>query len=247
MSHAARERTLGVVQEYLEYVTHIALSSPWLLGVIVAMAVVDALLPVVPSEALIIGAGVAAAAGQQDLLVVIGAAALGSFIGEVAGYVIGRALGPAVRGRLGGGRAAAYDRVSALLTRRGGTVVLTARFLPGGRTVATLVAGAMNYPTGRFLAFTALGTPLSAGWTAVLGYLGGATFAENPLYGLAFGLSLGTAVGLLLGAVQKISARRAAARPDPAPVTVVIPQQRVPDGTESGAEPVRVLTGAAAS
>ncbi|MCO1660641.1 DedA family protein [Pseudonocardia humida] len=247
MPGAGARRTLEYVQEYLEYVTQIALASPWLLGVIVAMAVVDALLPVVPSEALIIGAGVAAAGGQQDLLVVIGAAALGSFIGEVAGYVIGRALGPAVRGRLGGGRAAAYDRVAALLARRGGTVVLTARFLPGGRTVATLVAGAMTYPTGRFLAFTALGTPLSAAWSAVLGYLGGATFAQNPLYGLAFGLSLGTVAGLVLGAVPKLRARRAATRPAPAPVAVVVPQQRVPEGDAGGVEPVRVLTGAAAS
>ncbi|WP_214404940.1 DedA family protein [Pseudonocardia lacus] len=241
MSRAGSKRTLEYVQEYLEYVTHIALASPWLLGVIVAMAVVDALLPVVPSEALIIGAGVAAAAGQQDLLVVIGAAALGSFIGEVAGYGIGRVLGPSVRGRLRGGRAAAYDRVAALLARRGGTVVLTARFLPGGRTVATLVAGAMTYPTGRFLAFTALGTPLSAAWSAVLGYAGGATFAENPLYGLAFGLSLGTLAGLALGAVPKLRARRAARRPDP--VVVPVPRQRSADEVE----PVRVLTGAAAS
>jgi len=214
------------------------------------MAVVDALLPVVPSEALIIGAGVAAAAGQQDLLVVIGAAALGSFIGETAGYVIGRALGPSVRGRLGGGRRVAYDRVAALLTRRGGTVLLTARFLPGGRTVATLVAGAMNYPTGRFLTFTALGTPLSAAWSAVLGFLGGAAFAENPLFGLAFGLSLGTVAGLLLGALPKLRARRAD-RPDPVLLSIPVPRDgadnSVDSSVDSGVGPVRVLTGAARS
>jgi membrane-associated protein len=225
------------VQDYLEYLTQLALGSPWLLAVIVAMAVVDALLPVVPSEALIIGAGVAAAAGQQDLLVVIGAAALGSFIGETAGYLIGRAFGPAVRGRFapGGQKAAAYDRISALLAARGGTVLLTARFLPGGRTVAALTAGAMRYPTGRFLGFTALGTPLSAGWQAVLGYLGGATFAENPLFGLLFGLSLGTVAGLGVGAVQRLRARSAARAAEPA------------TGSTPAPEPLRVLTGAATS
>jgi membrane-associated protein len=234
-----RRRNLGVVQEYLESVTQLALASPWLLAVIVAMAVVDALLPVVPSEALIIAAGVSAAAGEQHLLVVIGAAALGSFIGETAGYLIGRGLGPAVRGRFerDGARAAAYDRIAGLLDRRGGAVLLTARFVPAGRTVATVTAGAMRYPTGRFLAFTALGTPLSAGWSAVLGYLGGATFAENPLFGLAFGLGLGTVAGLVLGAVQR---RRLAAtgRPDlPAGAPTALPE----------VEPARVLTGAAAS
>jgi membrane-associated protein len=224
------------VQDYLEQLTQLALGSPWLLAVIVAMAVVDALLPVVPSEALIIGAGVAAAAGQQDLLVVIGAAALGSFIGEAAGYLIGRAFGPAVRDRFAadGAKAAAYDRISALLTARGGTVVLTARFLPGGRTVAALTAGAIRYPVGRFLGFTALGTPLSAGWQAVLGYLGGATFAENPLFGLLFGLSLGTVAGLAIGAVQRLRARAAA--------RAMVLSAPVPEP-----EPLRVLTGAAAS
>jgi membrane-associated protein len=224
------------VQDYLEQLTQLALGSPWLLAVIVAMAVVDALLPVVPSEALIIGAGVAAAAGQQDLLVVIGAAALGSFIGEAAGYLIGRAFGPAVRGRFAadGAKAAAYDRISGLLTARGGTVILTARFLPGGRTVATLTAGAIRYPVGRFLGFTALGTPLSAGWQAVLGYLGGATFAENPLFGLLFGLSLGTVAGLAIGAVQRLRARAAA--------RAVVLSASLPEP-----EPLRVLTGAAAS
>src|SRR5687767_8264483 len=60
--------------ELLRLVTEVAIASPWLLAVIVGLAAVDALLPVVPSEALILAAGVAAAAGQQDLLLVIGAA-----------------------------------------------------------------------------------------------------------------------------------------------------------------------------
>ena len=213
--------TLEVVPAHLEQLTQLALASPWLLGVLVAMATVDALLPVVPSEALIIGAGVAAAAGQQDLLAVIGAAALGSSIGESAGYVLGRALGPAVRGRFapGGTQALAYDRFSRLLTERGGAVLLTARFVPAGRTVATITAGAMRYPTGRFLAYTAMGTPLSAAWSALLGYLGGATFARNPLFGLAFGLTLGTVVGLVIGAIQRHRGRA----DEPAPV---IPDER---------------------
>lgn len=55
----------------LRLVTEAALASPWLPAVILAMAVVDALVPVVPTEALIIAAGVAAATGGQHLLAVI--------------------------------------------------------------------------------------------------------------------------------------------------------------------------------
>lgn len=201
------------MQAYLEQITQLALASPWLLAVIVVMAVVDALLPVVPSEALIIGAGVAAATGEQNLLVVIGAAALGSLIGESIGYAIGHGVGPAVRARFfaDGPKAAAYERISRMLATRGGAVLIVARFIPAGRTVATVTAGAMRYPFDRFLLFTVLGTPLGAAWSAILGYLGGATFAENPLLGLAFGMTLGTVVGIAIGAVQKARMRKAAA------------------------------------
>lgn len=212
MRAARRQRNLEDMQAYLEQITQLALASPWLLAVIMGMAVIDALLPVVPSEALIIGAGVSAAAGDQNLLVVIGAAALGSLIGEVIGYLIGRGVGPSVRARFfaAGPKAAAYERISALLGRRGGAVLIVGRFIPAGRTVATVTAGAMRYPFDKFLFFTALGTPLGAAWSAVLGYLGGATFAESPLLGLAFGMTLGTVAGIAIGAVQKVRMRKAA-------------------------------------
>jgi membrane protein DedA with SNARE-associated domain len=194
----------------LRLVTEVAITSPWLLAVIVGLAAVDALLPVVPSEALILAAGVAAAAGQQDLLLVIGAAGLGAFLGEVAGYGIGRAAGPSVRGRLRAGspRQAAYDRVAGLLARRGGTVLLTARFVPAGRTAATLAAGATGYPGRRFLGFTLVGAWLSAAWVAVLGYLGGTAFAGNTLLALAVSFTLATVIGLGVEGVRRLSAGR---------------------------------------
>jgi membrane-associated protein len=200
----------GAVIELLRLATEVAIASPWLLAVIVGLAAVDALLPVVPSEATILAAGVAAAAGQQDLLLVIGAAGLGAFLGEVAGYGIGRAIGPAVRGRLRAGspREAAYDRVAALLARRGGTVLLTARFVPAGRTAATLAAGATGYPARRFLGFTVVGAWLSAAWVAVLGYLGGAVFAGDALLALVVSFALATAIGLGVEGLRRWSAHR---------------------------------------
>ncbi len=200
--------------ELLRVVTEVAIASPWLLAVIVGLAAVDALLPVVPSEALILAAGVAAAAGQQHLLLVIGAAGLGAFLGEVAGYGIGRIAGPAVRGRLrpGSPREVAYDRVAALLDRRGGTVLLTARVVPGGRTAAVLAAGATGYPARRFLGFTLVGAWLSAAWVAVLGFLGGTAFAGNTLLALAASFTLATMIGLGFEGARRLAARRSVRR-----------------------------------
>jgi membrane protein DedA with SNARE-associated domain len=192
--------------DLLRLVTETALASPWLLAVIAGLAVVDALLPVVPSEALIIAAGVAAAAGEQDLLAVVAAAAAGSFLGECAGYGIGRRVGPAVRGR-SARRAQDHDRVVRLLHRRGGTVLLTARFVPAGRTVATLASGAVRYPVARFVGFTAAGSVLSASWSALLGFAGGAAFAHDTGTALLVGFGIATAVGLLLEGGRRVARR----------------------------------------
>lgn len=106
-----------------------ALTSQWLLLVIVGLAVVDALVPMVPSEALIIAAGVGAAAGHQSLVAVIAAASLGSFVGELAAFLVGRGFGAAVRGRIAPGtpRADLFTRTERTLTTRGGLILLTAR------------------------------------------------------------------------------------------------------------------------
>lgn len=189
--------------DLVRWTTEAALASPWLPALIVGLAVIDALLPVVPSEALIVAAGVAAATGGQDLAVVIGAAAAGSFVGECAGYVIGRRVGPGVRARAAGRYAAAHDRAARLLRRRGATVLLTGRFVPAGRTVATLAAGATGYPAGPFLGWTAVGSVLSASWSALLGYLGGAAFAHDTVTALLVGLGVATAAGLLVEGVRR--------------------------------------------
>ncbi|OZM81965.1 DedA family protein [Pseudonocardia sp. MH-G8] len=193
-----------------------ALASHWLLLVIVGLAAVDALLPVVPSEALIIAAGVGAAAGSQDLLAVVVAASVGAFVGEVASYVLGRGFGSVVRGRLQPGtpRAELFARMQQTLTTSGGLILLTARYIPAGRTVAALAAGAIRFPTSRYLAYSALGATMSAAYVALLGFLGGAAFAGDPLVALLVSLSVGTTIGGVVGLVRK----RRASRVDPAPV-----------------------------
>jgi membrane-associated protein len=182
-----------------------ALASQWLLLVIVGLAAVDALLPVVPSEALIIAAGVGAAAGSQDLLAVVAAASLGAFLGEVASYVLGRGFGSVVRRRLQPGtpRAELFARVQETLTTRGGLILLTARYIPAGRTVAALAAGAIRFPTARYLGYSAVGATMSAAYVALLGFLGGAAFASDPLVALLVSLSVGTTIGAVVGLVRQ--------------------------------------------
>ncbi len=201
-----------------------ALASQWLLLVIVGLAVVDALLPMVPSEALIIAAGVGAAAGDQSLIAVIAAASIGSFVGECTAFLIGRGFGTAVRARLvpGTQRAELFTRTERTLTTRGGLILLTARYIPAGRTVAALAAGASSFPGRRYVGYSAIGATMSAAYVAMLGFIGGATFASDPLVALAVSLGIGTVIGSVAGLARRLrSATAQVTEPSPVGATRV--------------------------
>src|SRR4051794_10189503 len=69
------------------------MTSPWIYVALFALAAIDGVLPLVPSETLAISAGVYAAAGDTTLVAVIAAAALGAFAGDHLAYFGGRRFG----------------------------------------------------------------------------------------------------------------------------------------------------------
>src|SRR4051812_43633717 len=110
-------------------ITHLvegAMASPWVYAALFALAAIDGFFPVVPSESLVVTAGVFAASGEPSLPLVILAAALGAFTGDHISYLVGRTGGTrlAARTRPGTKRAAALDHARGLLDRRGGTILL---------------------------------------------------------------------------------------------------------------------------
>lgn len=62
-------------------------------GIVLAVVAVDALLPFVQAEAVVITAGVLAAQGDLVIWLVLAAAALGGFLGDNASYLLGRRVG----------------------------------------------------------------------------------------------------------------------------------------------------------
>ena len=91
-----------------------------------------------------------------------------------------------------------------LLRRRGGLVLVFARYVPGGRSTTTLAAGVVGYPARRFHGYTALGVALWALQAALIGYLGGALFAGRPVLGLLLGWEVALVVTALAVAVQRV-------------------------------------------
>ena len=202
------------MMEAARHLLGVAMASHWLLLILFLAAAVDAVFPVVPSEGLVVTAGMAAAAGHQNLLLVIVLAMLGSVIGESVCYFMGRGSGPALHRwmKRQERRQAVYDKVSAALHARGGLILMTVRYIPGARMVATLTAGATRYSFRKFIVFTFAGVTIAYTYVALLGYLGGDAFAHDSLKALGFSLGLAFTIGLVIETSRRIAVKRRAGK-----------------------------------
>jgi membrane-associated protein len=175
--------------------------------VAVLVPALDALLPWLPSESVIIALG-AVTAGSTDprigLLVVL--AAFGAFLGDNAAYLVGRRFGPAVDRRLFRGGKGARRRAWAerSLGHYGMRLIILCRFIPGGRTAVTLTCGVIGYPRRRYVTATACAGILWASYAFFLGRLGGQVFEDQLWIGLLLGLGLGLAVSVLIEISRRV-------------------------------------------
>lgn len=187
-------------------------SSNWyFLAIIFGVAFFDSIVPVVPSETMVIIGGVAAGRGDQVLLLVIAAGAVGAFLGDNAAYLIGSRLSGLIQRRA--------DRRPKLQARldwareqirvRGGLLLITARFIPGGRTALTVTSGLTHQPRRWFMGWVAVAVMIWATYAALLGYIGGQTFEDN--HTLAFLVAFGAALAMtgLIELVRHLRARAA--------------------------------------
>jgi membrane-associated protein len=202
-------------------------SSPWTYAVILAIAAIDALIPLVPSEATVIAAGVLAGAGELELGLVIAAGAAGAYTGDTAAYWLGRRLDHRIdplvfRGAKGGRRKAWAERV---IARHGGPLIFGARFVPGGRTATTITAGVVKMRWAVFAAFAAAAGIAWATYCSLVGYIGGRAFQENLLWGLLIGFGFAAVSFVVIEVVRRIRGRlverqeAASARSDSSPRT----------------------------
>ena len=195
----------------LESLVDLVSGSPWTYALVLAVAALDALVPLVPSEATALAAGVVAGAGDLSVALVVAAAAAGAFAGDSSAYGVGRALGPRATRRLPERRVAWAD---AKLKAHATLLILLARFVPGGRTVTMTTAGAVHLPWLRFERLAAIAALIWASYAALLGYVGGRAFEDDPLKALlvGFGLAFGVAVAVEAGRRLVRAARHAPAR-----------------------------------
>ena len=157
-----------------------------------------------PGESMLIATALyAATTGKITIEHVIAASALGAVLGDNAGYLIGRRIGPPVLARYGPKIGLTLDRQHLgrfLFLRHGGKVVFFGRFVAFLRTFAAVLAGASHMPWGRFLVWNALGGVF---WTCLYGF--GAYLLGDQVHRLAG--PFGVAVGVVALVVVVLSVR----------------------------------------
>jgi membrane-associated protein len=173
-------------------------SDWWFLLVILVIAFLDSVIPVVPSETCVILGGIAAGQGDYPLWAVILMGASGAFLGDNTAYLLGRRAGPWFerRGERKPKAKARLDWAQHQIRARGGLLLITARFIPGGRTALTLSSGITHQPRMWFIRWTAVAAVIWASYASLLGYIGGLSFKDNHTraFLLAFGAAMSVTV-----------------------------------------------------
>lgn len=134
-----------------------------------------------PGETLIIAAALLAGHGDMQFASVLLTAWLAAVLGDNLGYLLGRWGGRCLFVKLGI-RPDHLARVERFFMHYGGGVVLAARFFEILRQLNGVVAGSMQMPWGRFVAFNALGAGL---WVGLWGggvFLLGRHFAQVEIW-----------------------------------------------------------------
>ena len=175
--------------------------SLWIYPGLFAVSLLDAIFPVVPSESVVIATSTASyQTGSPILVLIFLCAAAGAWCGDQLAYLIGarfdvRRWRIFKRGRW----LRTLDWAESQLERRGTTFIIAARFIPMGRVVVNLTAGALRYPHRRFMGVDAVAVSIWAAWSIALGTIAGAIFPEdNLLLSIVVGVVAGVVLGLLV-------------------------------------------------
>ena len=194
----------GIVSRLTDWLVDTS-SAQWFLVVIFVIALLDSVIPIVPSETTVIIGGVAAGAGDQNLLLVIVAGAIGAFIGDNLAYLIGKSFhGPiARRAERKPSTQRRLNWAAEQVRDRGGLLLVTARFIPGGRTALTISCGLTQQPQRWFVKWVALAVTIWATYAAVLGAIFGRALQDNHTAAFLIAFFTALAINIIIEIVRK--------------------------------------------
>jgi membrane protein DedA with SNARE-associated domain len=166
---------------------------------------VDAMIPVIPIQAIMITSGALTVYGNLSLPLVIAVGALGMFTGDSIAFILGRTAGqvgnhwlstrlaalrrrcvpkhddgePTTSGPTTSRTRRAAARATRGLRRPGPLVLLLCRFVPGGRMAAGYNAGRVGYPIKFFIAYGGGAALAWATYGGLVGNIGGIAVTQS--------------------------------------------------------------------
>jgi len=125
-----------------------------------------------PGDSLLVTAGVFAAAGHLDIVLLNVVLVIAAIVGDTVGYWIGRRAGPALFRRP---KSLLFNpdhlrRAHDFYEKHGGKTIILARFMPIVRTFAPVVAGMGGMDYRRFVSFNVFGGLLWVVSMTLIGY-----------------------------------------------------------------------------
>jgi len=151
------------------------------------LSFLEVVFPPIPSEVVLPLAGYQVQQGRIGLVAVIVLATVGSYLGSLVLYGVGRALGlqraARIVDRVPLMEAADVHKAGDWFSRHDTAAVFTGRFVPGVRSLVSLPAGAARMPLVRFTVLTVLGSGLWNGLLVGLGVALGTQYAVVEQYG----------------------------------------------------------------
>jgi membrane-associated protein len=198
---------------FLESLLDLLTGEWWTYALLLGICAGDAVVPALPSETAVIVCGIQVARGEMSWGWVVFFAALGAFIGDNTSYALGKWLGrPIVRRFFSGQRARErLDWAQRFLQDRGPYVLVVARFVPGGRTLTTFTSGLVHLRwLTQFVPYIFVAAIIWAVYGMLVGYIGGRTFRDEPLYALLLAFGIVAIVTLLIELWRHRRSKRAA-------------------------------------
>jgi membrane-associated protein len=197
--------------------------------------------PFLPGDTLLFALGLFISGGKYhvlgidnkaiELVLAIALLTAAAFLGNVAGYEIGRQIGPPLYERNGRIIKRHYlDKTSAFFEKHGNKALVVGRFVPFVRTYITVVAGITQMERRRFFLWSAVGALLWVVSIVLLGYFLGETFpalGENIDYAVLVILAFSVIPVLLELRKRRRSGRERRGN------TVVSDAERATEPTES--------------
>jgi membrane protein DedA with SNARE-associated domain len=159
----------------------------------------ETVIPPIPSEAVLGLAGVLINSGDMEIVPVVLLATLGSILGALFFYYVGRALGPrrshAFLDRLPLVETADVDRTFAWFERHGRSAVFFGRMVPIVRSFISVPAGVVRMPILQFVVYSAAGSLIWNSVLVTLGVLAG-DFLQDNLHYLDYAVVAAFALGI---------------------------------------------------